>query len=54
MFNTGAELTMTGAELTNLRCRFDYVDRCRFDLIPKYGSVGRLTVFGTYVFKSKL
>ena len=34
MFNTGAELTMTGAELTNIRCRFDYVDMCRFDLIP--------------------
>jgi hypothetical protein len=41
MLNTGAELTMTGAELTNLRCRFDCVDRCRNDQVPIWPDTDR-------------
>ena len=57
MFNTGAELTMTGAELTSLKCRFDYVDlgakmtRCRFDLLP---AEALFNILGRFLFQSKI
>jgi hypothetical protein len=35
-------------------CDFFFVNEVHFWHYKKYGSVGRFTVFGTYVFKSKL